>query len=53
MVVIETGITEYSYFTNLSYGSPNTAYYYDAYCVYPDGVINGGIWGIDFSHGYF
>ena len=49
MVVIETGITEYSYFTNLSYGSPYTGYDFNVYWVSSDG--DGGVWSITNSYG--
>ena len=44
-VVIETGIAEYSYFTNLSYGisfSPGVEYNFYAYHIKKDGDTFGG-----------
>ena len=46
------GGTASNYLVHYSYGkSPDTDWYVNAYCVYPDGNVSNGVYGVTYSYG--
>ena len=46
------GGTASNYLVHYSYGkSPDTDWYVNAYCVYPDGNVSNGVYGVTNSYG--